>query len=63
MVFVWSDDLALLLADAGDATVTQLQHWITSPVGYRLSEGEDPLALARRLLADDSSTGAHRRAS
>ncbi len=52
-MFVWSDELALLLRDEGDATSRQLSHWIASPVGYRLAEGVDPIAFARRLWREE----------
>ncbi len=54
MVFVWSDDLALMLRDEGDATTRELIHWIASPIAYRLPDGESPVAFARRLLQDDA---------
>ncbi|NNC91590.1 MAG: hypothetical protein HKN80_03765 [Acidimicrobiia bacterium] len=61
MVFVWSDELALLLRDEGEATARQLSHWIASPVGYRLPDGADPVDFARRLLT--AETAGQRRAS
>ena len=61
LVFVWSDELALLLRDEGEATARQLGHWIASPVGYRLPDGADPVDFARRLLETDPVD--HRRAS
>ena len=60
-MFVWSDELALLLRDEGEATARQLSHWIASPVGYRLPEGTDPVDFARQLLGRE--TIGHRRAS
>ncbi|MBT8165092.1 MAG: hypothetical protein HKO63_04165 [Acidimicrobiia bacterium] len=63
MVFVWSDDLALLLRDEGEASTNQLGHWIASPVGYRLPDDTDPVAFARRLLRHETETGRRRRAS
>lgn len=50
-MFVWSDELALLARDEGLATTAELADWITSPVAYRLRDGENPLDLARRLLS------------
>jgi hypothetical protein len=61
LVFVWSDELALLLRDEGEATTRQVGHWIASPVGYRLPDGADPVAFARQLLAGEAVE--HRRAS
>jgi hypothetical protein len=61
LVFVWSDELALLLRDEGEATPRQLSHWIASPVGYRLPEGTAPVDFARQLLATEPV--GHRRAS
>lgn len=60
-MFVWSDELALLLRDEGEATTRQLGHWIASPVGFRLPAGVDPLDFARQLLSRE--TVGHRRAS
>ena len=63
MVFVWSDNLALLLRDEGEASTNQLGHWISSPVGYRLPEDTDPTTFARRLLDREADTVRHQRAS
>jgi hypothetical protein len=63
MVFVWSDDLALLLRDEGEASTNQLGHWISSPIGYRVPEDTDPIAFARRLLDRETEPDRHRRAS
>ena len=63
MVFVWSDDLALLLRDEGEASTNQLGHWISSPVGYRLPEDIDPATFARRLLAREADIVRRQRAS
>ena len=49
-MFVWSDELALMLRDEGLATTAELAGWITTPVAHRLREDEGPLDLARRLL-------------
>ncbi len=61
--FVWSDDLALLLRDEGDATTYQLSHWITRPIAYRLPDDEEPLTFARRLFAEESARSGARHAS
>ena len=63
MVFVWSDNLALLLRDEGEASTNQLGHWISSPIGYRLPEDTDPATFARRLLDRETETVRHQRAS
>jgi len=62
-MFVWSDELALLLQDEGEATSQQLSHWIASPVGYRLPDETDTITFARRLLRQEAATSRHRRAS
>ncbi len=62
-MFVWSDELALLLRDEGEATSGQLSHWIASPIGYRLAEGEDPLTLARHLWRQEVTAAPGRWAS
>ncbi len=63
MVFVWSDDLALLLRDEGAATSRQLGHWISKPIGYRLPQDTDPVAFARDLLRREDHAVQQRRAS
>jgi hypothetical protein len=63
MVFVWSDDLALLLRDEGEASTRQLGHWISSPIGYRLPEGTDPVTFARDLLRRQDTAAPRQRAS
>ena len=60
MVFVWSDELALLLRDEGIASPRQLSRWITSPIAYRLADGEDPITLGRRLLAEEPAIPARK---
>lgn len=60
-MFVWSDELALLLRDEGLATTAELAEWITTPVAHRLREDERPLELAVRLL--EVPVPSHRRAS
>lgn len=60
-IFVWSDELALLLIDEGEALTNHLRQWIANPIAYRLPEYEDALSLAKRLLAQESVE--HRRAS
>jgi hypothetical protein len=60
VVFVWSDELALLLRDEGIASPRQLSRWITSPVAYRLADGEDPLTLGLRLFAEEPAAVARK---
>ena len=62
-MFVWSDDLALLLRDEGEASTNELGHWITSPIGYRLPEDMDSVSFARHLLNRETETARQRRAS
>ncbi len=62
-MFVWSDELALLLRDEGDATSRQLNHWIASPIGYRLVDGADPITFARRLWREEAASAPDSRAS
>jgi len=61
--FAWSDELAQLLIDEGDATFHQVGAWMTSPIGHRLPENDDPLAFARRLFAAEVAGRDERRAS
>ena len=50
MEFVWSDDLARLLLNEEGVKVSQVRHWITTPIAYRLSDDLDPVSFARQLL-------------
>ena len=48
MAWMWSDDLARLLIERGEASAPQLQDWLDRPVG--LSSDSDPVETARTLL-------------
>lgn len=61
--FVWSDDLAQLLLDRGEATRRQVGHWASRPIGHRLPPDESPLSFARLLLVAEAAPGHDRRAS
>ena len=61
--FVWSDDLALLLLDRGEAKPGQVDHWMSRPIGHRLSEDETPLSFARGLLKSQMNPDQDRLAS
>ena len=50
MEFVWSDELALLLAEQDGTDRSRLAHWLSRPVAYRLPDGLTPLAFGRQLL-------------
>lgn len=63
MQFVWSDDLAQLLVEEGEATAAELLGWSTAIVGYRLPEGMTPLQFALELWDDHQAAPAERRAS
>jgi hypothetical protein len=52
MQWMWSDDLARLLIERGEASATQLQDWLDRPVG--LSSEADPVEAARSMLATDA---------
>ena len=61
--FVWSDDLAQLLVDEGEATASDLTDWTTAIVGYRLPEGRTPLQFALELWDAGRNTDVERQAS
>ena len=60
--FVWSDELARLLVEEGEATPADLTHWTTSIIGYRLPDGQTPLQFALELWDADHESP-ERRAS
>jgi hypothetical protein len=49
---MWSDDLARLLIERGEASAPQLQEWLDRPVG--VASESDPVETARALLAPAS---------
>jgi hypothetical protein len=49
---MWSDDLAQLLIERGEASARQLQDWLDCPIG--LASESDPVDVARVLLATDA---------
>ena len=63
MQFVWSDDLARMLVEEGEAGPADLLGWNTSIVGYRLPDGTTPLQFALQLWDDHQAATSERRAS
>lgn len=61
--FVWSDDLAQLLLDNGEASPHQVGRWLSRPIGHRLQDEQSPLSFARELLAAENVSGKDRLAS
>lgn len=58
MEFVWSDDLAMLLVDVEGTPASQVTHWLSRPIGYRLPEDTSPLTFGRLLLeSEHGATG------
>ncbi len=53
MPWMWSDDLARLLIERGEASVPQLREWLDRPVG--LVSESDPVETARALLHGPSA--------
>ncbi len=52
MPWMWSDDLARLLIERGEASAPQLRDWLDRPIG--LASESDPVEVARFLLAADA---------
>jgi hypothetical protein len=52
MPWMWSDDLARLLIERGEASARQLQDWLDRPTA--LASESDPVEVARSLLATDA---------
>jgi hypothetical protein len=50
VTWLWSDALAALLVEYDQVAAARLLPWVERPVAYRLTEGADPVELARRLL-------------
>ena len=50
MTWLWTDTLAALLVEHDGVSPERLAAWAERPIGYRIDEGVDPLALARRVL-------------
>ncbi|MGI9647423.1 MAG: hypothetical protein ACR2OI_02780 [Acidimicrobiia bacterium] len=63
MQFVWSDDLAQLLLEQGEASTREVNRWVARPIGYRLPEGESSLSFARHLLDAENNSDERRLAS
>lgn len=49
MAWLWTDDLARLLLDAGLVDEPSVRGWIDRPVAICAPEGAEPLAVAREL--------------
>jgi hypothetical protein len=54
MPWMWSDDLARLLIERGEASAPQVQDWLERPIGF--ASESDPVEVARILLATDART-------
>lgn len=52
MAWLWTDTLAALLMEHDRVRPDQVEMMNVRPVAYRLSEGQDPLDLARNLLLE-----------
>jgi hypothetical protein len=50
VAWLWTDTLATLLAEHDGVALDPVAPWVRNPVAYRLEQGDDPLALARRVL-------------
>jgi len=61
VAWLWTDTLAYLLMEHDGVAPELLRAWIRRPMGVRLADGTDPLALARSLLVGqepDADAGA-----
>jgi hypothetical protein len=52
MAWLWTDTLAALLVEHDHVPDESVADWVRHPTAHRLSDGDDPLVLARRLLED-----------
>jgi len=52
VAWLWTDTLACLLMEHDSVAPELLRGWIRRPIGVRIAEGNDPLELARALLAE-----------
>ncbi len=53
MAWLWTDTLAALLVEHDHVPQESVSAWVARPSAYRLPDGDDPLTLARRLLAGE----------
>lgn len=58
MAWVWTDTLAELLMECDRVDPAVVERWKSRPHALRLEPADDPLALARRLFADQSGDSA-----
>ncbi len=61
--FVWSDELALLLAEEDGNDRLELSHWFSRPIAHRLPDGTSPLTLGRDLLEQERAYDARDRSA
>jgi hypothetical protein len=54
MNWLWTDGLAALLIEHDGVAAGELLGWLNRPTAHRLLEGQDPLAAARLLRAEES---------
>lgn len=61
MAWFWSDDLARVMLEAGEASERQVREWISLPVAIAGTADADPLDIARLLaghtVESDQMTG------
>jgi hypothetical protein len=62
LAWFWSDDLARVMLEAGEASERQVRDWISLPVAVAGTADADPLEIARRLaghaVESDQRSGA-----
>ena len=62
MAWFWSDDLARVMLEAGEASEREVRDWISLPVAVAATADADPLEIARRLaghaVESDPKSGA-----
>lgn len=57
MAWLWTDTLAALLLEHDRVPEEWVAPWVRHPTAHRIEDGDDPLALARRLLYDRAGPG------
>lgn len=55
MAWLWTDELAHLLIESDGVSADELIGWIERPIGIRIDDADDPVAVARRERGSEPS--------